>query len=275
MSAPPHSIMSYYDIIQEAGNIPDNDKYYWGYQYNLAVSYIIPFLEGNGTFKPGMSVCEVGCAEGGVLTAFIEHGATDALGTDISHARLASGNRINAELGIQVKLLRHDILGDLVPNNLIGKFDLILLRDVIEHLPTPYSVLKTIYNMLKPGGRLYVTFPPYYSPYGGHQHTLDTTVGKIPFLHYLPKPILQKVISHGRPADIEEVLRLKGLHLTSHNFLLSVKTSNFKIVKEKYYFIRPVFKMKFGMPPISSTALRHLPFVKEVFSMEAGYILEK
>ncbi|MDD3125221.1 MAG: class I SAM-dependent methyltransferase [Candidatus Kapabacteria bacterium] len=267
--------MSYYDIIQEAGNIPDNDKYYWGYQYNLATSYIIPFLEGNGTFKPGMSVCEVGCAEGGVLTAFIEHGATDALGTDISHARLASGNRINAELGIQVKLLRHDILGDLVPNNLIGKFDLILLRDVIEHLPTPYSVLKTIYNMLKPGGRLYVTFPPYYSPYGGHQHTLDTTVGKIPFLHYLPKPILQKVISHGRPADIEEVLRLKGLHLTSHNFLLSVKTSNFKIVKEKYYFIRPVFKMKFGMPPISSTALRHLPFVKEVFSMEAGYILEK
>lgn len=267
--------MNYYDKLSKSQRISDNDKYYWGYQYNLANSFIVDYLKANKSFAPGMSVCEIGCAEGGVLAAFVEQGAVSALGTDIAVARLEIGKNINREIGIEFELSSHNILSDDIDPTLIGKYDLILLRDVIEHLSKPLDALKAIYRLLKPGGRLYVTFPPYYSAFGGHQHTLASAIGKVPFLHWLPKTIFYNIIKNGRQVDVVEVMDLKDIRLTPSKFLNFAKEAKFKTIKQDYYFIRPVYKMKFGIPALSSNLFRFIPLVKEVLSMEAGYILEK
>lgn len=266
--------MNYFDKVKASPKISDNDKYYWGYMYNLANEFIVPLLKEKQIFKPGMSVCEIGCAEGGTLAAFVEAGAKDALGTDIAVDRLETGKQINEVIGIGFELSEHNILSDKIDAKYIGKYDLVLLRDVLEHLENTETALRAIMKILKPGGRLYVTFPPYYSPYGGHQHTLVSTIGKIPYLHFLPANLLHSLIKNGRKADVVEVMRLKNIRLTPHKFYKIAKNLNFKIIMEQYYFIRPVYKMKFNLPAVSSNPMRHFPLVKSVLSTEAGFVLE-
>ena len=243
--------------------------------YNLAHDFIVPILKEKNVFSPGMSVCEIGCAEGGVLAAFVEDGAKDALGTDIATDRLETGKAINKEIGISFEFSEHNILSDNIDSRYISKYDLVILRDVLEHLEDTKSALSAIKRILKPGGRLYVTFPPYYSPYGGHQHTLVSTIGKLPFLHFLPTKIFYKLIKNGRKADVAEVMRLKQIRLTPRKFYRICKELGLSIIMEQYYFIRPVYKMKFRLPIVSSNAVRFLPFVKSVLSTEAGFVLEK
>jgi SAM-dependent methyltransferase len=53
----------------------------------------------------------------------------------------------------------------------IGKevADIIICRDVMEHVAEPYNILKSMYEVLKPGGINYIGFSPLYkSPYGSH-----------------------------------------------------------------------------------------------------------
>lgn len=59
-------------------------------------------------------------------------------------------------------------------------FDLILSASLIEHIPNPILVLKELYRLVKPEGYIYLSFPPYYSPVGGH--------GYAPF-HYFGEKI--------------------------------------------------------------------------------------
>ena len=49
------------------------------------------------------------------------------------------------------------------------QFDLILLKDVIEHIPDQERVIPYLKEFLKPGGRVFFGFPPWYMPHGGHQ----------------------------------------------------------------------------------------------------------
>lgn len=59
-------------------------------------------------------------------------------------------------------------------------FDFCFCSIFIEHVKNKRSTLMNIYRVLKPGGKCYLSFPPFYSPVGGHQFK--------PF-HYLPEKI--------------------------------------------------------------------------------------
>lgn len=56
--------------------------------------------------------------------------------------------------------------------------DFIFCASVIEHIEEPEKLILSIRNNLKPGGLLYLSFPPFYSIGGGHQ---------LKPLHYLPE----------------------------------------------------------------------------------------
>jgi SAM-dependent methyltransferase len=261
----------FYNKITSSDLISDNDKYYWGYQYRLGKEVLIPYLSRLGYFKNGSSIAEIGCAEGGVIAAFVKSGATNALGTDIQQFRLDLAIEFSEKLGIKIPFIYHDIVDEEPFLPWLRAFDIVLLRDVIEHLDNPITALKNIKRLLKPDGILYVSFPPYWSPYGGHQHTLVNFWGKFPFLHYLPLSIFQKAIASGRERDIEEVLRLKKhLRMTPDKFIKAAKEAGFIIVEKNYYLLRPVFKIKFGLPSIK---LPNIWFLRNL-SLEASYILK-
>ncbi len=60
-------------------------------------------------------------------------------------------------------------------------FDTIIMNDAFEHLADPEAVLAECERLLKPGGRVFINFPPYGHPYGEH---LSDLIG-IPWVHRL------------------------------------------------------------------------------------------
>ncbi len=262
-----------FDIVTNADDISENDKYYWGYQYRLANEVLVPYLTQTGCFSQGMSVAEIGCAEGGVLSAFVEAGATGALGTDIAQVRLDKANDYTTRAGLNIEYANHDIVYSEPPAKWRQMFDLVLLRDVIEHLDHTDIALRNIRRIIKPGGCLYVTFPPYHSAFGGHQHTVANKGGKIPFIHLLPDTIFHRLIATGRPNDIEEVKRLQKIKLTPKKFEFAAAKEGLQVVLKDFFLLRPVYKMKFGIPSFKISSLSFLPLVKNFLSLEASYVL--
>ena len=262
-----------YETIQKS-SFPDNVKYYWGYQYRLASEVLVKMLKKLGSFKEGDRVAEIGCAEGGVLAAFVQEGAKDALGTDIVTRRLETGEKVMDMLKIPIKFVEHDIINEPLEPEWQENYDLALLRDVIEHLDDAEIALKKIRGMLKPGGRLFVTFPPYHSPFGGHQQTLANFWGKLPYIHLLPYSIFKKMMKTGRPNDVGEVKRLHKIRMTPEKFISAAKNAGYEIENQDYYLLRPVFKMKFGLPSLKITPLAKANFIRKFFSLEAAYLLK-
>jgi len=266
--------MNLTDKISNFTDITDDYKYYWTYQYRLGNEVVVPYLIESGIFNPGDRVMEIGSAEGGVLAAFVEQGANDALATDIARNRLDVGAQISEHLNLPIEFKYHNILTEEVAPEWKEQASLVILRDVIEHLDDTELALRKIREFIKPNGYLYVTFPPYYSPFGGHQHNLMNFWGKLPYIHYLPDGLFNKLISSGREADIDEVKRLRNIRMTARKFINAAENTGFEVFRKDYYLLRPVFKMKFGLPAIKITALSGLPLVKEFLSLEASYILK-
>lgn len=66
------------------------------------------------------------------------------------------------------KSLGLDIIEDLFSPSLAnesGKFDVVHMNNVLEHIPDPRSILKAIYNLIKHGGLLCVSVPNDYNPF--------------------------------------------------------------------------------------------------------------
>ncbi len=262
-----------YKIIFESEEFFDFQKYYWGYQYRLADEVLVPKLLKLGVFAPGLSVVEIGCGEGGNLSAFVKCGASFALGTDIVDVRLKTASRIAELLGQKITYQLHDIIRQDLDPEWLGQFDVAIMRDVIEHLDDSEAALKNIKKLLKPKGVLFVTFPPYHSPFGGHQHIVKNFWGKFPYIHLLPDGIFHKLISTGRENDIGEVKRLQQIRLTPEKFIKAALNARYRILREEYYLLRPVFKIKFGIPPINITSMARINLIKNYFALEASYLL--
>lgn len=69
------------------------------------------------------------------------------------------------------------------------QYDMVLLTDVVEHiklewLPDIFRILIT--RNLKPGGVLFICYPPWEGPYASH---MKTTV-RIPWIQLLPQPLV-------------------------------------------------------------------------------------
>ncbi len=263
------------DKLKQAG-ISDNTIYYWGYMYDLGQTYIVPLLKKLNIFKNGDKVAEIGSAEGGVLHSFLDNGSTEALGTDIAKTRLEEGQKIAKILGYNTQYLYHDIVNQDIMPQWEEKYNLVILRDVIEHLDHPDRAISNIRNIITPGGYLFITFPPYNTPYGGHQHTLKgNLITKLPYIHLLPKSIFFRLIKSGRPQDIIEVKRLKQLRFDPEKMENIAVKEGYKVEYREFFLIRPVFKMKFGLNPIKLPFARNLKILRNYFSLEALYILKK
>ncbi len=250
---------------------------YWAFQYQLGRQVILPELRRRGAFQPGYTVAEIGSGEGGVLMAFVAEGAASALGTDIETSRLALGRQIATQLNWPVNFVEHNILTDPIPEAWHERYDLVLLRDTLEHLESAEIALLQIARLLRPGGYLYISFPPYYSPFGGHQHLLRTFWGKLPYMHLLPNPLFQRLTAQGQEPGRSEVRRLRHIRLSFRRFLWAVQVAGYRVLFQKHYLLRPAFRFRLRLPlPVVTLTgpCRHLPELFQFMCTEASYILQ-
>jgi 2-polyprenyl-3-methyl-5-hydroxy-6-metoxy-1,4-benzoquinol methylase len=113
---------------------------------NNSWSIVFELIEDNQT------ILDIGCSSGNFGSELIERkGCTvDGIDIDDKDVKLANERLRNA----QVLDIENDNL-----DHLHGKYDTILLMDVIEHLVRPVQTLQKISKLLKPKGRLIFSVP--------------------------------------------------------------------------------------------------------------------
>jgi len=101
--------------------------------------------------RPQARILEVGCANGGLLNALKKRGYENVMGIDPSPVCAR-----NAEVLYQIPVVA-SALSDVPPE--IGKFDLLILVAVLEHIRDLDTAIKKLQELLASRGRLYIEVP--------------------------------------------------------------------------------------------------------------------
>lgn len=134
----------------------DGERYFKELAYSTE-KYLLPFMEGVRKVVPGMKVLEIGCGVGGNLLPFVERGCR-VTGVDLGKERIAQAARLLDPVRYPgVELIAADIF---TVAHLKGSFDLILVHDVIEHIPDKVRFFELIKEFLRPGGIIFWVFLP-------------------------------------------------------------------------------------------------------------------
>lgn len=115
-------------------------------------------LEEQGMSVAGRHVLDLGCGLGGYTMALRERGAR-VVASDLSLSMLV-------RLPRTVPLVCADALALPFADS---TFDLVFCASLIEHVPDGATLLREAWRVVRPDGYAYVSFPPFYSPRGGHQ----------------------------------------------------------------------------------------------------------
>lgn len=136
-----------------------NKQRYFDMTHQVTVGHIIPFLQSNWVFPKDMTVLEIGCGEAGVLKAFTDMGYK-CTGIELEENRLEFAREfMKSELeNGTVQFLNKDIYHVIPESDLGTHFDLIILKDVIEHIPDQARFMPQLERFLKPGGKVFLHF---------------------------------------------------------------------------------------------------------------------
>ena len=119
---------------------------------------ILAYLQRKGIGLAGWRALDLGCGIGGYTLALRDAGAW-VVSTDLSHRALSG-------LPTGLRPVCADALHLPFAD---AAFDFVFCASLVEHVPDPPQMLREVWRALKPGGQCYLSFPPFYSPRGGHQ----------------------------------------------------------------------------------------------------------
>jgi SAM-dependent methyltransferase len=250
-------------------------KRYFEIQIENSRKSVLPFIQKHGALGPGAKILEVGCGEGGVLKAFVDAGYTGT-GVEIENERLTNGrlwlaNEIDQQ---KLQLLVSDIL-EVPVEKLNGPFQLIILKDVIEHIPAKEELMLRLKALLVPGGMLFIGFPPWQMPFGGHQQMCPNKwLGKTPWLHLLPRVIYKQMLKHFKQ-PVNELMEIRDSRISIEGFKKLMRRTGFKCVAKEYFLIAPIYQYKFGWRERKQSRLvGKLPVVRNFFTTAVYYLIQ-
>lgn len=254
-----------------------NKNQYFTEQGETTEKYVIPYLTDLMEMTPQTTVLEIGCAEAGNLKPFLDRGCK-ATGIDISCSRIdlareffaGHPNRKNLEL----------ICEDIYKVDLKSKtYDLIVMRDVIEHIPNQEKFMGYVKKFLKPGGKFFLAFPPWQNPFGGHQQVCRNKIlSKLPWFHLLPKSIYEFILNtfEKNPDRTKGLLEIKKTGISIDRFERILKKENYTIDKRTLFFINPNYQTKFGIEPREQARIvASVPWLRNFFTTAAYYVVSK
>lgn len=248
-------------------------KRYFQIQEENANEYVIPFIQQASPISTGSRVLEIGCGEGGVLAAFVKIGCT-GVGVELHESRLQLARELlNKEINEKkVRFIANDIYKVSV-EELGGKFNIIILKDVIEHIHDQKKLLQRLHEFLLPGGVIFFGFPPWHMPFGGHQQMCSSKLSKVPYVHLLPRPMYKWVLQKfGEPT--EDLLEIKDTGISIERFENIVKQTDYKVINKTHFLINPIYKYKFGWKArIQLPIVKSIPYVRNFFTTCVYYLV--
>jgi SAM-dependent methyltransferase len=249
-------------------------------QVDNAAEYVIPFIEKTVSIQPDMKIMEIGCGEGGVMIPFLKKGCK-VTGVELVEERVVSARAFLSEYldTGQAEIVNMNIYDEQALIHYKHEFDLILLKDVIEHIHDQERFIPYLQEFLKPGGRVYFGFPPWYMPHGGHQQVCHSKIlGAMPYIHLLPAPLYSMLLRlFGEHQNtIDELLEVKSTGISIERFERLVRKAGYTTERKTHYLLNPIYRFKFGWKPIEQFSwLSRLPFIRNFFTTCVYYLIRK
>lgn len=184
------------------------------YQFQAARGRIAAITARLGITVP--RVLDVGCGLGGMATAYaLEGGRVTAVDVELYDAEtIRFAQAFARSKGATIHFLaveeREWPMADTT-------FDVVFLDSVLEDARDPHQLLWQSTRVLRPGGWMFVSFPVFYGPFGGH---IDDYI-RTPWFHLLPRGIVIRTLRGRRP--IGEYVTpgfVEGLYLSLNRLTL-------------------------------------------------------
>lgn len=249
---------------------------YFNMQSQNSKDFVMPFIEKYLPIKAGLRILEIGCGEAGVLEPFLQRGCFvvgvefDTPRLDLANEKLADYVKTNKALFIGKDIYEVDA------EELGGVFDIIILKDVIEHIHNQPKLMAEMQRFLHKDGCIFFGFPPWQMPFGGHQQLCRTKwLSKIPYWHLLPYSWYKAILTKFNE-PVADLLEIRDTQISIEQFERYAQYTNYRIVNKTHYIINPIYSFKFGIKPLKQLPiLRSIPFVRNFFTTCVYYLIAK
>ncbi len=253
-----------------------SDKFhYFNEQAYTTQKYVVPYIEKCCPITENSTILEIGCGEGGNLIPFMELNCK-ITGIDLSAGKIAKGNEFYKQHKNREKLTL--IADDIYNRKDLGKFDIIILRDVIEHIPNQEYFMSYFKCFFHKNSIVYFGFPPWQNPFGGHQQICRSKVlSKLPYFHMFPISIYKGILSlfGENERSINGLLEIKETGISIERFESISQKNDFEILEKTLFFINPNYEVKFKIKPRKqSNLIANIPWLRNFFTTCVYYILK-
>jgi ubiquinone/menaquinone biosynthesis C-methylase UbiE len=220
----------------------------------------------------GKKILEIGCGWGWKIIYISEKYNAEVVGIDLNIDFLSQAINKSEEKNVQdkVQFIEMNALNMDFWDN---EFDIILMSDVLEHIPQTKVLMKEVFRVLKPGWTVLFDFAPYYH-YFWH-HMWDTI--QIPWLHLFTTEsfrisLYKQSLKHLPDADKRIALRI-GLNNKNKeiiSYLNRITRKDFENIisecEEKLrfqictiqYFMLKNIKIFWSIPILREIFIRHI-----------------
>lgn len=237
--------------------------------------FFIPYIRTYCSLKEKIEVLEIGCGDGGNLLPFSRMGYR-VTGVDMATCRIKQAKSFFEAENAEATFIASDIF---LLKNLEHRFDLIICHDVFEHIQNKEGFLSGLNRYLKPDGIVFMAFPAWQMPFGGHQQICkNRLLSHIPFIHLLPKPFYKILIRFMGENDtcLKELMEIKENRVSVESFEHLLKKTDLQIINRKLWFINPHYETKFGLKPRSlNKPVANIPWFRNFFCTSCFYLLTK
>jgi SAM-dependent methyltransferase len=251
-----------------------NHLQYFEEQIYTTQKYVIPYIKQVKNLDNNSTVLEIGCGEGGNLKPFMDLGCK-ITGIDLSQVKIEQGNIFFEDHPNRKNLTF--ICDDIYNRDDLGKFDIIILRDVIEHLPNQEFFMGYIKNFLHEKSIIYFGFPPWQNPFGGHQQMCSGRfLSKLPYFHLFPNFLYKATMRlfHESSDTIRGLLEVKETGISLERFERILKKNGYLIEDRTLFFINPNYEIKFKLNPRRQNRIvASIPWVRNFFTTAAYYLV--
>jgi 2-polyprenyl-3-methyl-5-hydroxy-6-metoxy-1,4-benzoquinol methylase len=236
--------------------------------------FFLPYIDGFIKITEGLKVLEIGCGEGGILLPFARMGCS-VVGVDLDSKKIDVATSIFAEEGADGRFIAQDVFK---VKELEHEFDLIVCHDVIEHIFEKKEFIAKCELMLKPGGYMFMSFPAWQMPFGGHQQMCKSRLlSHLPWMHLLPRFLYRFILKLFKESQsrINDLMDIKRCKCPIEKFERVVKDTPFSILDRRLYFINPHYETKFHLKPRRLWRwVGAIPYLRDFFTTSCFYMLK-
>lgn len=169
-------------------------------------------------------VLDFGCGMGGMSLWYARNWNCRVHGVDLDGFHVEVANELKSRHALHNAYFEQR---DILKQPLTAAYDFIFLNDVAEHIPYPAleSILCQLADSLVPGGRIFISYPPWEGPYASHV----TRVTRLPWCQFLPQKwllrwILRNNVTLSGEHESDLLSAYQGLNHLTHSRLMERTT---------------------------------------------------